>query len=99
MDARTLQIEIAKVCPALTAKVGVADDRTTWSFEPEENATQAEIDAGNNVIATLAVDLVAPLPPTPGQEVALDHENRILALEGQPAMDMASFMAQKMKVG
>ena len=34
-------------------------DRATWTFVPTESATQAQIDAGNNVIATIPVDPLA----------------------------------------
>ena len=53
MDAGTLYDAIAEICPVISTTVGKADDRSTWSFVPGENATQAQIDAGNNVIATL----------------------------------------------
>jgi hypothetical protein len=39
----------------------------------------------------------APPAPTIEQEIAFDHENRILALEGQPPLTMADFIAKKTK--
>lgn len=56
MDAATLHDAIAEVCPVISTSVGKADDRSTWSFVPAEGATQAQIDAGNNVIATIPID-------------------------------------------
>lgn len=41
---------------------------------------------------------VAPVPPepapTPGQEIAFEHENRILALEGLPPISVEDFVAK-----
>lgn len=60
MDAGTLNDAILQAgCPTQTVRVGKADDRTTWSFVPGVGATQAQIDAGNNVIATIPVDTKA----------------------------------------
>jgi hypothetical protein len=56
MDAGTLHDAIAEVCPVTSVTVGKADDRATWSFVPAANATQPQIDAGNNVIATIPID-------------------------------------------
>ena len=42
--------------------MGEADDRATWSFVPGEGATQAQIDAGNNVIATIPIDPLGTVP-------------------------------------
>ena len=56
MDAGTLHDAIAEVCPVSSVTVGDEDDRATWSFEPAAGATQAQIDAGNNVIATIPID-------------------------------------------
>lgn len=56
MDAGTLNDAIAEVCPVVSTSVGKADDRSTWSFEPGAGATQPQIDAGNNVIATIPID-------------------------------------------
>jgi hypothetical protein len=56
MDAGTLHDAIAEVCPVENVVVGDADDRATWSFMPGPGATQAQIDAGNNVIATIPID-------------------------------------------
>jgi hypothetical protein len=62
MDILTLLDSIAEVCPVATATIGKDDDRTTWSFKPKPEATQAQIDAGNNVIATIDINLT-PVPP------------------------------------
>jgi len=56
MDAGTLQDAIAEVCPVETTTVGDPNNRATWSFEPGAGATQPQIDAGNNVIATIPID-------------------------------------------
>jgi hypothetical protein len=53
MDAGTLHDAIAEVCPVVSTSVGDEDDRSTWLFIPGEQATQPQIDAGNNVIATI----------------------------------------------
>jgi hypothetical protein len=60
MDATTLNDAINDAgCPTISTTVGKKDDRTTWSFIPAANATQPQIDAGNNVIATIPVDTKA----------------------------------------
>jgi hypothetical protein len=56
MDAGTLYDAIAEVCPVNTVKVIDGNDRATWSFEPKVGATQSQIDAGNNVIATIPIE-------------------------------------------
>jgi hypothetical protein len=56
MDASTLHTAIAEVCPVLSCTVVDPNDRVTWSFIPGEGATQPQIDAGNNVIATIPVN-------------------------------------------
>jgi hypothetical protein len=61
MDAGTLHEAIAEVCPVSSTTVGDPDDRATWSFVPGPGATQAQIDAGNNVIATIPIDPLATL--------------------------------------
>jgi len=64
MDAATLHDAIAEVCPVVSVTVGDGKDRATWSFEPAPAATQAQIDAGNNVIATIPIDPKATLAST-----------------------------------
>jgi hypothetical protein len=57
MDAGTLNDAIIEAgCPTINTTVGKEDDRATWSFIPEATATQAQIDAGNNVIATIPIN-------------------------------------------
>jgi hypothetical protein len=57
MDGRTLYDAIVEAgCPTHHVTVGKSDDRSTWSFVPEANATQPQIDAGNNVIATIPIN-------------------------------------------
>lgn len=67
MDAGTLHDAIVDAgCPTISTVVGKSDDRSTWSFMPGVDATQPQIDAGNNVIATIAVDakFVSRFEPT-----------------------------------
>lgn len=92
MDAGTLHDEIAKVCPVISTQVGVADDRTTWSFQPGDAATDEEKAAGQNVIATIDVDYKPPPDPSPGDQALYDHENRIRGLEGQPPLTIVDFL-------
>ncbi len=94
MDAGTLHAEIAKVCPVTSTKVGVADDRATWSFEPGDGATEEYVAAGQNVIDTIDVDYKAPPEADAHTVTAYDHENRIRALEGQPALTIAQFLVE-----
>lgn len=91
MDAGTLHTEIAKVCPTVGCLVGVEDDRTTWTFQPSEGATDAEKVAGQNVIDTIPVDFKLPPTPTPSDQVLYDHENRLRTMEGQPPLSLAEF--------
>ena len=61
MDASTLHDAIAEVSPITSCSVGKADDRSTWTWVPGSGATQPQIDAGNNVIATIPIDPKATL--------------------------------------
>lgn len=57
MDAGTLYDAIVDAgCPTISTTVNDPNDRLTWSFVPTANATQAQIDAGNNVLATIPVE-------------------------------------------
>jgi hypothetical protein len=57
MDAGTLNDAIIEAgCSTVSTTVGKSDDRATWSFVPGANATQPQIDAGNNVIATIPIN-------------------------------------------
>lgn len=89
MDAGTLYDAIIPVCPITSTRVGNADDRATWSFEPKPEATPAEIDAGNNVIATIPVDTKALGVPT-NEFLARWTNAEYLALEKQRAADIAA---------
>ena len=71
MDAGTLHKEIAKVCPVTNVTMGKPDDRATWAFNPKEGATQEQIDAGNNVIATIPMEFEPAPVPVPGEEGSL----------------------------
>jgi hypothetical protein len=64
MDAATLNDAIAEVCPVVSTSVGKKDDRATWTWEPGASATQLQIDAGNNVVATIPVDTPTTLAVT-----------------------------------
>jgi hypothetical protein len=64
MDAGTLLEAIAEVSPVASTSVGKADDRATWSWVPGAGATQPQIDAGNNVVATIPIDALATALPT-----------------------------------
>lgn len=61
MDAGTLHDAIADVSSVVSTSVGKGDDRSTWAWVPGTNATQSQIDAGNNVIATIPIDTKATL--------------------------------------
>lgn len=61
MDAGTLFDAIAPVCPIITTHVGIADDRSTWSYEPKPEATTAQKAAADNVIATIPIDALGTL--------------------------------------
>jgi hypothetical protein len=61
MDAITLHDAIDDVCPVVSVRVVDSHDRTTWSFVPDAGATQAQVDAGNNVIATIPIDTLGLL--------------------------------------
>lgn len=65
MDAGTLHDAIAEVSPVISTAVGNGSDRATWSWVPGANATQSQIDAGNNVIATIAVEPLSTALATP----------------------------------
>lgn len=56
MDAATLHDAIAEVCPVISVRIGDADDRATWTWTPAASATQPQIAAGDNVIATIPIE-------------------------------------------
>src|SRR4249920_3669548 len=57
MDPGTLSDAINDAgCPHIAVSVGDPNDRATWKFVPTGNATQPQINAGNNVIATIPID-------------------------------------------
>lgn len=53
MHAKELAAAIIAVCPVVSVSVGKAHDRSTWSFKPAEDATDAQKTAGTNVIDTI----------------------------------------------
>jgi hypothetical protein len=63
MDASTLHSAITQVCQVVSVSVGKPDDRSTWSFVPDVGATQPQIDAGNNVIATIPMTPLTIVSP------------------------------------
>jgi hypothetical protein len=64
MDAMTLNNEIIEAgCPTISTRVINPDDRATWSFVPAAGATQPQIDAGNNVIATIPIEPMSTISP------------------------------------
>ncbi len=60
MDASTLHGAISEVSPITSCKVGKSDDRSTWTWVPAAGATQPQIDAGDNVVATIPIDYKPP---------------------------------------
>src|SRR6187401_1693647 len=100
MDAGTLYDAIAEVCPVVSVSVGKSDDRATWSFVPAAEATQAQIDAGNNVIATIPIDTLSTAVPS-GEFIArwTNAEYKALQLRrtsdnGKTAKDFDSITAE-----
>lgn len=63
MDAGTLYNAIIPVCPIITTRVGVADDRATWAYEATAGATPAQKAAADNVIATIPIDPLTVVSP------------------------------------
>jgi hypothetical protein len=61
MDAGTLYDAIIPVCPIETTRVGVADDRSTWTYEAKAGATAQQKAAADNVIATIPIDTLGSL--------------------------------------
>jgi hypothetical protein len=63
MDAATLHDAISEVSPIASATVGKSDDRSTWKWSPGAGATQPQIDAGNNVVATIPISPLTTVSP------------------------------------
>ena len=55
---------------------------------------QAWLEEGNEPDPYVEPEPVPP-QPSPEDEVLFDHENRIRAIEGQPPLDLADFVAKK----
>jgi len=85
MDAGTLNDAIAEVCPVESVTVGDPDDRATWSFVPGAGATQPQIDAGENVIATIPIDPLSTVPT--GDFIARWTNAEYLALQKRRTAD------------
>ena len=66
MDAGTLGDEINEAgCPTTTVSVIDGMDRATWSFTVPEGTSQAQIDIGNNVVATIPIEPLNTTLATP----------------------------------
>jgi len=61
MNVQTLYDAIAEVCPVNWVQVNDPVDRAQWLWEPKQNATQPQIDAGNNVVATIPAEILSTL--------------------------------------
>ena len=88
MDAGTLSDAIAEVCPVESVTVGDEDDRATWSFVPGPGATQAQIDAGNNVIATIPMEPLSKVPT--GDFISRFTNAEYVTLEKKRAADITN---------
>jgi hypothetical protein len=82
--------------PTANAVRGVLEDGTGVSFllgsdNPEADDYQNWLDAGGVPDPWVPPE---PVPPTPTteQELLFEHENRILALEGQPPITVGDFI-------
>lgn len=62
MDAGILYQALIAVCPIKDVRVGLAADRSTWTFVPDPIATQPQIDAANNLITTLSTTVLSTIP-------------------------------------
>jgi hypothetical protein len=95
MNAATLNKAIvAAGCPTLSSTVGELDDRTTWSFIPAPGATQAQIDAGNNVIATFdfAAAEAADTARKAGLNADTDYLDFVSRLQGKTAAQVKTYV-------
>lgn len=88
MNANTLNDAINEVCPVISTRVVDGNDRATWSFDPKPEATQAQIDAGNNVIATIPIEAKTAIAPS--EFVARFTNAEYLALEKKRAADITA---------
>lgn len=88
MDAGTLYAAIAEVSPVDSTAVGKADDRSTWTWVPGAGATSAQIDAGNNVVATIPIGV--KLAVTTADFIARFTNAEYLALEKKRRDDIAN---------
>lgn len=79
MDAGTLNDAIAEVSPIAGCSVGKPDDRATWAWTPGAGATQPQVDAGNNVIATIPINPLGS--PTTGDFIGRWTNAEYLALQ------------------
>jgi hypothetical protein len=85
MDAGTLYDAIAEVSPVVGTSVGKSDDRSTWTWVPGTNATQAQKDAGDNVVATIPIEPLGTVPT--GDFIARWTNAEYLALQKRRTTD------------
>jgi hypothetical protein len=87
MDATTLHEAVAEVCPIVGVSMGRSGDRNTWSFDPAPEATPEQIAAGENVIATLPIELKGRISSS--EFVARWTNAEYLKLEQKRAADIS----------
>jgi hypothetical protein len=82
------------VCPVVGVAVGNRTDRATWSFEPSSDATQAQIDAGNNIIATFdfAGAEAAEAARKAGLNTDVDYLDFVSRLQGKTAAQVKTYV-------
>lgn len=85
MDSQTLYDAIADVSPVVSTTVGQPDNRATWTWVPGTGATQPQIDAGNNVIATIPINPLGT--PSTGDFIARWTNAEYLALQKRRTTD------------
>jgi hypothetical protein len=93
MDAGTLHIAVAAVCPIIGVSIAKPDDRATWVVDFDPAATAPQRLAAQNVVATFT-PTVPPLSDAIDAlvlKVLFNHENRIRVLEGKAAISAAQF--------
>jgi hypothetical protein len=96
MDAGTLYKAIAEVCPVVSTKCEIANDRGSWSYVAGEGATTAEIAAADNVIVTIPMEPLPPLQPADFINRFTDAE--YLALKQKHQADLAANDASSIRI-
>ena len=88
MDAGTLHQAIVDAgCPTLSTTVVDGNNRATWSFVPDASATQPQIDAANNVIATIPITPLTTIQPS--ELISRFTNAEYIALKNQQQTDFA----------